>query len=154
MWAHYAEKHFGVCLGFDVGELNGEAIASAVSYHPQRLRFEVDHDDSLLGIDDKFVQALLFTKAHEWSYEREYRVTVNLEHRDESTGHYYVDFSPLLQLREVILGARNEMPVGQMAKLVRGNAAPVQIFKARAAPQEFAMVRNKAVKAINVPSRS
>ena len=153
MWAHYAEKHYGVCLGFDVGDIDGECIVHEVKYNRDRLQFELDAEKDLLGVDKSFVLALLYTKAHEWAYEREYRVAVNLEVRDAETGHYYVDFSKDLQLREVILGERNEMPVGQMAKLVRDNDAPVQVFKARAAFHEFAMVRNRSVKAINVPAR-
>ena len=74
-----------------------------------------------------------------------------MEHKDEGTGLYYVNFGPQLQLREVILGARNAMPVGQMAKLVRKNEAPVHVFKARAAFQEFSVVRYRSIKAINVP---
>lgn len=152
MWAHYADKHKGVCLGFDVGEINGEPLAHPVSYFPERLQFQLDQDKDLLGIDERYVLALLYTKAHEWSYEREYRVVGNLEVRDEKTGHYYVDFGEKLQLREVILGARNEMAVGQMARLVRKNGAPVQVLKARPGFHHFEMVRNRGVKAINVPA--
>jgi hypothetical protein len=64
---------------------------------------------------------------------------------------WWQPFSQQLQLREVIPGARNETPVGQIAKLVQKNAVSVQVFKARPAFQEFAMVRNKSVKAINAP---
>jgi hypothetical protein len=152
MWAHYADKHKGVCLGFDIGELNGEPLAYPVSYSAERLQFQIDQEKDLLGIDERYVRALLYTKAQQWSYEREYRIVANLELRDEKTGHYYVDFGAQLQLREVVLGARNEMPVGQMAKLVRKNGASVQVMKARTGFQQFEMVRNKGVKAINVPA--
>lgn len=153
MWAHYADKHYGVCLGFDIGELNGEPLPHPVDYNPGRLQFMLDHEKELFGIDQKFVQSLLYTKSHEWAYEREWRVVANLEVKDEKTGFYYVDFGTQLQLREVILGARNDTLVGQIAKLIRKNIAPVQVFKARPAFQKFAMVRNKSVKAINVPVR-
>jgi hypothetical protein len=153
MWAHYADKHKGVCLGFDLGELNGEPLAHPVSYSSARLRFELDQTKDLLGIDKQYVQALLYTKALEWSYEREYRVVASLEVRDDQTGYYYVDFGSQLQLREVIIGARNDIPVGQMAKLARNNGAPVQVLKARPGFHEFEVVRNKAIKAINVPAR-
>jgi len=76
----------------------------------------------------------------------------DLKVKDKTSGFYYVDFGQQLQLREVILGARNEVPVGQMGKLVRRSDRSVQILKARPAFQQFAMVRNNAVKAINVPA--
>lgn len=150
MWAHYADKHKGVCLGFDIGELNGEPLAHPVSYAPERLPFQLDQEKDLMGIDERYVRALLYTKAQQWSYEREYRVVANLEVRDEKTGYYYVDFGAQFQLREVVLGARNDMPVGQMAKLVRKNGASVQVLKARPGFHQFEMVRNMRVKAIHV----
>ena len=153
MWAHYADKHRGVCLGFDVGELAGESLAHPVSYSPARLHFELDLTKDLMGIDEQYVRALLHAKAEQWSYEREYRVVANLEVQDEKTGFYYVEFGDQLQLREIIIGARNEMPVGQMAKLVRGNGAAVQVLKARPGFHQFEVVRDRGVKAINVPGK-
>ena len=70
----------------------------------------------------------------------------------ETNGFYYVDFEPQLILCEVIVGARNQTPVGQVAKLVKGLSHQVQVPKARPAFREFAMIRNEAVKAINVPA--
>lgn len=56
------------------------------------------------------------SKSHEWAYEREWRVMADLKFKDAKTGFSYVDFGSQLQLREVILCARNEAPVGQVAK--------------------------------------
>ena len=38
-----------------------------MTYNPERLQFELDHQKDLLGIDPRFVQALLYAKAREWS---------------------------------------------------------------------------------------
>lgn len=152
MWAHYADKHKGVCLGFDFPEAPDTPTVRRVEYNPARIRFKLDRTATRYGIDESYIEALLFTKAKEWAYEREWRTLSGLHEQDATTGFYYVDFGPQLQLREVIVGARNPTPVGQMAKLVRKNQASVQVLKARPAFQEFAMVRNKAVKAINVPA--
>lgn len=153
MWAHYADKHKGVCLGIDAGEMNGESLAQPVSYSAARLQFKLDQTKDLMGIDEQYVRALLYTKAQQWSYEREYRVVASLEVQDEKTGYYYADFGAQLQLREVIIGARNDIPVGQMAKLVRHNGASVQVLKARPAFHQFEVVRNRGIKAISVPAR-
>jgi hypothetical protein len=146
MWAHYAEKHHGICLGFDVPD----EFVGKVEYNPERLQFVLDHNKHLLGIGDNFIKALLHTKSTDWSYEREYRVIADLKER-EANGFYFVDFGPQLTLREVIVGARNATPIGQVAKLLKGLSHPVQVLKARTAFQEFAIVRNHAVKSIHVP---
>jgi hypothetical protein len=151
MWAHYAEKHQGVCLGFDVANDVDDPTVRQVEYNPERVRFMLDRDKELFGMDEHFIHTLLYTKAREWSYEREWRVIANLQQKDEGTGFYYVAFGPQLTLREVILGCRNPTPVGQVAKLARNNHASVRVCKARPAFQEFAMVENKSIKPISVP---
>ena len=154
MWAHYAEKHSGICLGFDVPERRGlERLIEPIVYAPERLAFLLDSTKDLYGIDATFVLAMLLTKSREWAYEQEYRVIADLKVKDPATGHYYVDFGSELQLREVILGARNTTPVGQVAKLVRGPEFPVSVFKARAALQEFAMVPNRRISPIKIRAR-
>lgn len=151
MWAHYAEKHTGMCLGFEIPEFRGtDRLVEPVVYAPERLTFLLDAEKDLYGINQAFVQAMLYTKSREWAYEQEYRVVANLDVQDPVTGHFYVDFGSELQLREVILGARNSTPVGQVAKLVRPAASQVSVFKARAAFHEFAMVPNKRVSPIKV----
>jgi hypothetical protein len=91
-------------------------LVAPVVYNPQRLQFVLDQRKALFGIDEEFIRALLYAKSHEWAYEREWRSMADLMVKDTTTGFYYVDFGPQLQLREVIFGARNEMPVGQMGK--------------------------------------
>lgn len=148
MWAHYANKHYGICLGFDIPD----ELAGPVIYNPNRLKFELQEDKKLYGIDDAFIETLRYTKAKEWEYEREWRLSAELKARDVN-GFYYVDFGPQLRLREIIVGARSGMSIGQVAKLVKMNPEPVLVMKARTAFQEFAMVRNKAVAAITVKTK-
>jgi hypothetical protein len=149
MWAHYAEKHRGICLGFDVGK-DDSSLVCQVEYNPKRVKFLLDREKESYGLDEHFVRTLIYTKAQEWSYEREWRAIATLEERDPATGYYFVDFGQQLALREVILGCRNETPVDDVAKLIRENDAPVRVFKARPALKQFAMVENKLVKAMKV----
>jgi hypothetical protein len=143
-----------MCLGFDIPERGVESLLFQVTYNTSRLQFVLDHAKDLMGIDQAFIQTLISTKSQEWSYEREYRAIANLDVRDPATGYYYVDFGPELRLREVILGSRNQTPVGQVAKRVKGNLDSVLVYKARPAFQKFEMVRNKSVSAISVKPRT
>lgn len=69
MWAHYAEKHTGICLELDATiEQVGRALC-------------VSYQDSfpILGPDDfndtkALLDAVLLTKSNEWAYEDEYRM--------------------------------------------------------------------------------
>lgn len=151
MWAHYAVKHSGICFGFDIGrDGSDDDIVRQVQYEPNRLRFRLQDDVPLFGIDEKFVKAMLYTKANEWAYEREWRATADLAVRDSQTGFHYVDFGPQMQLREVILGARNQRTPEEVAKLVSKNARDVAVFKARPAFRRFAMTRDRLTSKIVV----
>ncbi len=79
MWAHYAEKHSGVCLEFDTSVLQGKIdYLIPVTYAEpdgERKRCPLPHDD--LGDNSpeyqKRVRGFLSYKANEWAYEKEWR---------------------------------------------------------------------------------
>lgn len=58
MWSHYADKHRGLCLGFDVAD---ESLAP-VSYSGKRLAVEVEQLKSPRDLSVDYVTKLLFTK--------------------------------------------------------------------------------------------
>src|SRR5579864_6411847 len=92
IWAHYSDKHQGICLGFEVPD----NVSKTVNYVRDRLPFpEVP---SLLTLDD--AEVLLFTKFSNWEYEQEVRIWVALT--DEEDGLYFKDFDDRLRLVEVI----------------------------------------------------
>jgi len=92
LWSHYADKHRGVALGFDVQD----QILKAVSYVEQR--------PVLKEISIEVAHWLLFTKYVDWKYEQEARVFTTLEEPDAETGLYFGNFNAQLVLREVIVG--------------------------------------------------
>jgi hypothetical protein len=100
MWAHYAEQHRGICLGFDIPE----EIGQRVTYVDQRLPFP-----SLFALHEKerlrAAQSFLFTKFSSWSYEEEVRATLLLDPTTEEQGRFFVSFGPDLALAEIIIGS-------------------------------------------------
>ncbi|MBN3816748.1 DUF2971 domain-containing protein [Paraburkholderia sp. Se-20369] len=142
MWAHYGNKHYGMCLGFDVpGEL-----AMKISYEPNRLDFDIDLTAHDAGVTPEMVRAMLLTKFDAWRYEGEYRVMADLQDREQD-GHYYADLGDHLALREVIIGARCEASQEQVASWIGDIGHDVEIRKARLAFKEFKIVeqRNRPV---------
>src|SRR3954447_3907310 len=76
MWSHYADRHKGMCLGFDISGRK----AQEVTYATDRLQL----DTSKL-LDESLLSALLYTKSKDWSYEKEWRVFTRLGNRDPKT---------------------------------------------------------------------
>lgn len=143
MWAHYARKHEGVCLGFDVHE---DHIGYVQHTDSRLLRSARDepHD----GIT--FIDEMLYHKAREWQYERELRAIVLLD--GPSLPMYHIAFGMTIQLREVIIGARCNLSPLDLAPFILPQETSVLIKKARAAFKTFDMVENKRYKSVIIPA--
>jgi len=91
LWSHYADRHKGLCLEFEIPITE----LGKVEYRDSRLPLPKK-------IDETFMQRLLYTKFKHWEYEQEYRIYIQLE--EEIEGIYYSDFSDKLKLKRVIIG--------------------------------------------------
>lgn len=147
MWAHYADKHYGLCLGFDVSDRPG--LISKVDYVPNRLQDTLTLDKSLWGRDEALLVQILKTKYSDWSYESEYRVFAQLKDKD-ANGLYYFEFGPEFVLREVILGARCPLAPRDIAQEIENPPEPVEVLKARPAFDSFQIVRQEQVEPVIV----
>src|SRR5204863_8712957 len=103
IWAHYADQHRGLCLGFDVPD----ALIKEISYTKTREPYPLDLFDSDEAEQLRLTDRLLFTKFEDWRYEDEIRVSVLLDKDTETNGLYFMDWSDELKLVEVIVGLRS-----------------------------------------------
>lgn len=71
MWAHYADNHRGLCLGFLISD---DGVAEKVSYVAgvPRVKFSELFDDESTESDYKWI----FSKHHDWKNEKEWRSVV------------------------------------------------------------------------------
>jgi hypothetical protein len=130
MWSHYADKHRGICLGFDIPKVPPTKVKYVRKRLPKPAVF-----------DEAFMKKLLFTKFRHWKYEDEYRVYLSLEMEIE--GFYYASFSDSLVLRQVIVGDQSKLTRAQITMALDNLNDSVEVFKARAAFTSFDVVRNK-----------
>jgi hypothetical protein len=144
MWAHYADNHKGVCLGFDIED----CWPKQMKYEPERMEQLIKIGESTGGLTEESLELVLTTKYEHWAYEEEWRLLLKLSDKDPINGEYYLEIGPKLILREIIVGARCPAPVGSFRKLVGQVAYSVTVIKARAAFESFTMVRQNAVSAI------
>lgn len=137
-WSHYADRHRGLCLGFDVAD---ERIRP-VSYRRHRTPF----DPALLEDDgpaQAFMEELACTKFSHWRYENEVRVFAALDERDQETGLFFAPFSPTMALREVIVGAAADVGRAELGEAVGGLSGQVRMRKARLAFRSFNVVTQR-----------
>ncbi len=136
-WAHYADRHKGICLGFDVAE---DEKFGPVKYRRERLPFPQK-------LDQKFMRKLLSTKSVHWRYEKEWRVFLTMKTPIfDKCGRalYFADFGSDLILREVILGARNIDIVKDVRQALKGYSNAVQIRRMHLSCGKFELEEGKA----------
>jgi Protein of unknown function (DUF2971) len=147
LWGHYAEKHTGIALGFEVSE----NLVAEVIYAKSPEVIPIDKRTDLPRLTEASVDRLLRTKFHDWKYEEEMRLFVKLDHETKESGMYFYDFSPSFQLCEVILGPRCEVPITSVRAIVEAYRPAVSVLQSRIAFSSFRVVENKVA---TEPSKS
>jgi len=136
MWSHYAAKHQGICLGFDVQRMSVEKV----DYETKRLLPELAESEMPFGLTDELKARLQRTKCHEWSYEQEWRKLVPLNEATTEGDLQFHPFDESLQLAEVILGPNCETSLDDVRTLVLQQYPQAHTFCARLAWQHFKVV--------------
>ena len=139
LWSHYADKHRGIALGF---ELDGR-YAVPVSYKSSLTKVEIDQILNITDPSDDFGRMLLATKFDGWSYENEFRAFIDLTKHDSEGGLYFCYFDHHLKLTSIILGARCEVPIDHVRQLVAQYQHKVHVKRARIAFTKFAVTENR-----------
>jgi hypothetical protein len=132
MWAHYADKHRGVCFEFDI--LNVD-VCSAI-------KVEYRETYPAFRLDDHSDISPLYTKSADWKYEDEYRLIAEEESDALTAGtmrtrdHFYQ--LPSGTLKSVIVGASvSEADRRALDEIIRRAGTGLQIRQASRAPNRY-----------------
>ena len=143
LWSHYGDAHRGVCLGFDLPD----SLIEPVQYVKGLHKIDVAAARTAQETVDRILLRLRFTKFDGWAYENEVRLFVALKGLQAQSGLYFVPFSETLTLREVILGARCDLPIESLRHLVQSFFPPVKVMRSRIAYTKFAVVEDRSSRA-------
>jgi Protein of unknown function (DUF2971) len=109
VWAHYAENHKGIAIGFNFeipDGVTGDQRLFKVEYGSTRLAANLNAESEGL---DATLQRLSLYKFKHWSYESEYRMFVPLEGAVSDGGLYFEPFKVNdLWPVEILLGPNYE----------------------------------------------
>lgn len=140
MWSHYADKHKGMCLGFDIPD----DLVTKIKYRQKRLPPPSKIQSS------NFMDEVLSVKHSGWRYEKEYRLDVPLKvaaHRDDI---YYMNFDALVSLREIILGCKCKASIEDIQDSLGVPKNSVSIYAVRAAHSTYSMLKDLSRPSITV----
>ncbi len=136
MWSHYADKHKGICLGFDLSD----ELATEIKYAQTRPPIDLSRSPT-----EEDLQPLLFLKSTDWEYEEEWRVLINLNKPPTfKDGDFY--FHPIdaeLKLVEVVVGPMCDVNREKLEPLIKNYKHAIDLQKARLAFQSFKIVTQK-----------
>ena len=150
MWSHYADRHRGMCLGFDVPD----GLAMPVDYGSQvhdsgSLTWGPTHGAFRDDEGEKVIDRNLRAKYDGWRYEEEVRLFAGRDEVDEETGLYFALFGEadgiesgdrLLTLREVIAGVRFPFTRKVIEDALKGYTEEVHITKARMSLDSYEII--------------
>ena len=104
LWSHYAEKHTGFALGFDLPD-NAAIEVNYAESRPLLPWDELSQDDSPI---EEYFNKLIRTKFTSWNYEEEVRFSYILDTLDLENGLYFNNFDNNLILKEVVAGCKSK----------------------------------------------
>lgn len=139
LWSHYADKHKGIALGFDIAD----KFLMPIKYTSTRINVDLVGLHNKGKLDSQLMNRFLRTKFKDWNYEKEVRVSVGLDDVDKESGLYFYDFSDDLLLAEIIAGPLFSGTEHELLDAVTDKHSRVKFVKSRLAFQSFKVVRDK-----------
>jgi hypothetical protein len=143
LWSHYAAKHYGVCLGFDLKRDK----CQQVEYRDKRILAELEQKgDDPTKIAPDLQELLLCTNSAHWSYEQEIRIFVTLSEMEREEALYFSPFGDdHLHLAEVILGSQCDMSLASVRALTRSLCPDAVVYKSRLAYKSFSVAKESTI---------
>lgn len=138
-WSHYAKKHTGLCLGFDIAKKFLIPVKYQAKLHPDLVTAALGKSED----GESAVLKLLSTKYAHWRYEREVRMFMDLAKELKEGDFYFHSFDAEMQLAEVIVGAQSTVTRAQLKQALGALATNVTTLKARLAFRSFNVVQQR-----------
>lgn len=136
LWGHYADKHRGIALGFEVAN----DLLFEAKYEDSRFHLPRDPESLRAKPDEDTIHRILATKFTDWRYEKEWRLFVELTTARSESGLYFEEFSESLKLTEVILGPRCELPTVKILQLIASMDLRATVIKAKISHETFRII--------------
>lgn len=146
MWAHYADNHRGLCLGFDIPEEKATRIEYVTDLIEMDSRVLTDGEYNL-----RMTDIAQRTKSSHWEYEAEWRVWCDLlsdevdRRKKKPPELCFLNFDGGLILREVLFGYRSGLSSKELSEHLEGSD-DLRFTTVRPSFREFKMVPQRNVR--------
>ncbi len=147
MWSHYADKHKGIVIGLEEGEITGDVPTITVEYHNEKILFpytasipispEIEKE-----YEEKFLK-VMGRKERNWCYEREVRIYGGLDEA-ASDRNFYIDI-PSHSIKKLYLGLNSTEDTLEKAKKMkrRRKYNHLKIFRMKRSQKAYKLIPNE-----------
>jgi hypothetical protein len=134
LWSHYADRHRGMCLGFEVPDTPLHSVTYLTNRAPL--------DDLLQRLTKSSAppEPLFRAKFEHWRYENEVRRILPLNQALKLGNHYFWPFGADLTLTEVVVGPRCSVSRAHVQRALAYQERGVTLTKARLGFGKFEVV--------------
>lgn len=141
MWAHYADKHKGVCYWFDKTVFDEKYTSGEVVYSSSLPKLHLEFGVTKNNEVERCLENIILTKSQAWAYEKEFRFYI-------PSNESIHKFNPSA-LKFVILGMRSSEEVSGAHEMVhkfnQQNNTSVRVLHANMSSDRFEMEINSGI---------
>lgn len=136
MWSYYADKHAGICVGYDVRILLDSVNKIYSAYQLLPIVYQCDFPELKLDGEEKridMLDGLLTTKAVEWKHESEYRLLLG------DTNEVAIPL-PRSAIVKVVVGARmSEEHEAEVTGILESHGLSSTLYRAELLPDKYGL---------------
>jgi hypothetical protein len=142
LWSHYANRHKGIALEFDVLD----RVAHPIRYRKKRYVLDLESArKKKYAFSNDEIKELWITKYEQWAYEEEIRVVLSKREFYYDKGNYFYDLGSDIYLKGCIIGSLSNIPISKIEKCLP-KGMEITVTKSRLAFRSFDVVKNKLFK--------
>ncbi|WP_052234639.1 DUF2971 domain-containing protein [Pectobacterium brasiliense] len=132
MWAHYADNHKGLCLGYTIPDKIKKQVYN-INYTSDLREIKTSQIRKMLNDDDiakrEIEDAIFLRKASPWEYEKEWRMISDVGLQNAS-----------IYLSEITFGLRcKSTTIYSVMKSLQDRCLPIKFYKIIEVPQKFTL---------------
>lgn len=136
MWAHYANNHEGLCLGYKIPD-KVKAKIHPINYSSNRREIKTSQIIKMLNNDNtarrEIEDAIFLRKATPWGYEKEWRMISNVGLQNAT-----------IYLSEIIFGLRcKDTTMYSVMKSLQGRSIEVKFYKMVEVSKSFTLAKEE-----------
>ncbi len=146
LWSHYANRHKGVALEFEVLD----SIAHPITYRTNRYVLNYEKPTKQTPrFDKKDIQGIWLTKYKQWKYEDEVRVILRKSECYKQGAMYFYGLGQDIHLKGIVLGPLCDIPITRIENSLPMNLR-ISVIKSRLAFRSFSIVKKTSFKTVHL----